>query len=413
MIELPRRALLPALLALAAGLPAACASPSAGKAPVAGVLDARRERVTGFEGMVEDLARVRMVFVGESHTNPEHHAIQARILEALAARRPHLLVGMEMFERPYQPVLDLWNEGRLTEEEFLRQSNWFGQWSRWDLYGPILRLARDRGIRVVALNAERSVIRDVNRSGLDALPAWQRVKIPVDIDTKVKSHEKAIREVFGSHPGMESAEDRFRRFYEAQCTWDETMAESAVRALAADGRPDAAIVVLAGAMHVKDFHAIPERARRRCGLDYRVVLPMERESFPEGGIPVGPGRPADYVLFTGPSQAASGPRLGVALRGGDAVVKEVPEGTAAAEAGLRAGDRLVGLDDVSIEDEVDLKLALEGRIPGDRVRVRWVRDGAAMEGTGTLTAPPAFGPPTPKEKPAEGAAMPAEKAPPK
>jgi len=384
------------LLLAAAGLAAACAS-IPGKEPVDGVLDARLERVATFEDMVEDLATVRMVFVGESHTNPEHHEIQRRILAALADRRPHLLLGMEMFERPYQPVLDRWSAGRLSEEAFLREANWFGQWSRWDLYGPILRLARDRGIRVVALNAERTVIRDVNRAGLGGLPPWERAKIPSFIDTSVKAHEKSIREVFSAHPGMENAEERFRRFYEAQCTWDETMAESAVRALAADGRPDAAIVVLAGAMHVKDFHAIPERARRRCGLDYRVVFPTEREGFPKGGIATGPGRPADYVLFTGPSLDPGSPRLGVSLRGGDALLKEVAEGTAAAEAGLRPGDRLLAVDDLPVQDEVDLKLALEGKVPGDRVRVLWTREGTALEGTGTLTAPPPFAPPPAKE----------------
>ena len=98
--------------------------------------------------------------------------------------------------------------------------------------------------------------------GLDEISAWMRAQIPSEIDTGVKPHEKSIREIFFAHPGMEEEEERFRRFYQAQCTWDETMAESAVQALAADGRPGAAIVVLAGSMHVQGFHAIPERARR-------------------------------------------------------------------------------------------------------------------------------------------------------
>ena len=323
---------------------------------------------------------------------------------ALADRRPHLLLGMEMFQRPYQETLDRWSAGLLSEERFLREANWYGQWSDWDLYGPILLLARDRRIRVVALNVDRSIIRAINRSGLEGLPPWMRTQVPAVIDTSVKAHEKAIREVFFSHPGMEkevNAEERFRRFYEAQCTWDETMAESAVQALAADGRPDAAIVVLAGGMHVKDFHSMPERARKRNGLDYRVVLPMEREEFPAEGVTVGPGRPADYLLFTGPSRDPSAPRLGVGLREGDALVKEVLESSAAAEAGLKAGDAILSVEEFPVRDTVDIRLALEGRKPGDRVRIRWIRDGAPMDGTGALTAPPSpFAPPP---KPAEKA----------
>ena len=392
---------LPVLAALAfiAALPA-CASPAAlGLHPVDGVLDSRTQRTCSFEDMAQDLARVRMVFVGESHTNPEHHQIQLRILAAMADRRPHLMVGMEMFERSYQPVLDRWSAGEISEPDFLRESNWYGQWGDWDLYGPILRLARDRHIGVVALNTNRAIIREINRVGLANLPAWMRAQIPAVIDTSVKAHEKSIREIFFSHPGMEAEEERFRRFYEAQCTWDETMAESAVAALAADGRPDAAIVVLAGGMHVKDFFSMPERARRRNGLDYRVVLPWAREEFPKEGFTVGPGRPADYMLFTGPSRDPSSPRLGVDMRGGDTLVKMVAEGSTAAEAGLRPGDLLLSLDDVAVRDTVDIRLALEGRKPGDRVRVRWSREGAAMEGAGTLKEPPPmFGPPAPKKE---------------
>lgn len=398
---------LPVLLALLA-VPALGCSSRPGAHPVEGVLDARRERVITFDEMVDDLATVPMVYVGESHTNPDHHAIQRRVIEALAERRPVLMVGMEMLQRPYQEVLDRWSAGELEEGEFLRDANWYGQWSDWGHYAPILRTARDRGLRVVGLNVDRGIIREINRGGLEALPPWMRVQVPDTIDTSVRAHEKSIREVFFSHPGMESAEERFRRFYQAQCTWDETMAESAVRALEQAGRDDAAIVVLAGSMHVKNFHSIPERARRRNGLDYRVVLPMERDAVPEGGVKVGPGRPADYVLFTGPTRPASPPRLGVVLRGGDSLVKEVLPGSAAEGAGLKAGDVLVGIDALPVRDTVDIRLAMESRSPGDAVALRWTREGEAMEGSAMLTAPPPlFAPPTPRKEEGKDAPAPA------
>src|SRR5262245_61873455 len=135
----------------AALLASGCASVT-GEGEPGTILDARRERACTFEEMVDDLATVRMVFVGESHTNPEHHEIQRRILEALSLRRPRLMVGLEMIQRPYQEVLDAWSAGEMEEAAFLREANWYGQWSDWDLYAPILRLARDRRIRVVGLN---------------------------------------------------------------------------------------------------------------------------------------------------------------------------------------------------------------------------------------------------------------------
>lgn len=385
-LSAPRAAALAATL-----LAASCASaPRAGDAGT--ILDARRERACAFEEMADDLATVRMVFVGESHTNPEHHDWQRRILEALSLRRPHLMVGLEMLQRPYQEVLDAWSAGEMDEAAFLREANWYGQWSDWDLYAPILRLARDRRIRVIALQADGLqvgglVAREIRLKGLEGLPPWMRSRLPDDIDLSVKPHRKAIREVFPAHAGMEDSEERFRRFYEVQTAWDEVFAESAARALAA-APPDAAIVVLAGSMHVKDFHGIPERTRRRTGLDYRVVLPLERDGEEEAPVAVGMGRPADYVVFTAPTPAPREVRLGVTLRGGDTRVTAVAPGSAAEQAGLRAGDDLLSVADLPIADTVDIRLALDAHAPGERVRIRWRREGAEMEGAGTLASPP-------------------------
>ena len=382
--------LLPAAAAtLMLSIPACASRPSPDLRE--GIIDARRERTCSFEEMIDDLATVRMVFIGETHTNPAHHELQRRILEELTKRRPRLLVGLEMMQRPYQEFLDRWCEGGMEEEAFLREANWYGQWNDWDLYGPILRLARDCRIRAIALNVDRTYIAEVRIRGLLNLPPWIRAKLPDDIDLSVKAHRKALREVFaspGSREGDEGeAEDRFRRYYEAQITWDEVMAETAVKALAAEPE-DAAIVVLAGSFHVKDFHAIPERARRRNGLDYRVVLPMEVDAVPKDGIKVGMGRSADYVVFTPPTPLITRVKFGVDLRGGDTVVKTVAEGSTAAAAGLREGDVLIAVDERKIADPVDIELALETRIPGDRVRVRWRRDGADMEAEVLLPEPP-------------------------
>ncbi len=398
----PHARTLPLLLiaALAAAALPACASgpPGPGGPRKGEILDARRDRATSFDAMVEDLATVPMVFVGESHPSAEHHEIQRRIVDELSRRNPHLIVGLEMLQRPYQEVLDRWSAGTMSEDGFLREVSWFDQWADWDLYAPILRLCRDRHLRVVglhlpALGPGGVISRAVSREGLDNIPPWMRAQLPEVIDTTNAAHRESIRRIFFAHPGMEKMEgmeERFDRFYQSQCTWDETMAESAVDALRASPHPGAAIVVLAGSMHVVDFHSIPERARRRNGLDFRVVLPLEVPGRDEEPVAVGPDRPADYVLFTGPTPNPDPARLGVGIRGGDNLVTMVAPTGAAAEAGLAKGDLLTGIDDFLVRDLVDVKVALDGRAPGDVVRLRWTRDGAAMEGKGVIAAAPSM-----------------------
>jgi aminopeptidase N len=377
------------LVALLAG----CAAPRSLTAPVEGVLDARTGRVVSFEAMIEDLASVPMVYVGESHTNPEHHEIQRRIIEALSDRNRNLMVGMEMLQRPYQEVLDRWTSGGMDEGTFVRESSWFDQWGwGWWTKSAVLRLARERRLRVIGLNVEMAIMAEIGRKGLAGLRVDYRVRIPADIDVGVKSHEKAIRAVFPSHPGMQVTEERFHRFYEAQCTMDETMAETAVLALR-DAPEGSAMVVLAGGMHVMNFYAIPERARRRNGLDYRVVLPMDRDDVSgEDPVKIGMGRPADYLIFTAPTPEEGKPRIGLALRGGDAFVKEVVAGGAAAGAGMQAEDVLLSIDGKPVADLVDMRILLEEYAAGSTVRLRWRRGDAEMEGTATLQAPPPMRP---------------------
>jgi sigma-B regulation protein RsbU (phosphoserine phosphatase) len=58
----------------------------------------------------------------------------------------------------------------------------------------------------------------------------------------------------------------------------------------------------------------------------------------------------------------------------------------AAEIGLRAGDELVALEGRRYEGLTDLEVALAGRAPGEKLRVEWLRDGQAFQGTVTLRA---------------------------
>ena len=60
--------------------------------------------VVSRQQLIADLAEARVVYAGESHTNPSHHAIQLEIIEALAQTTPHLAIGMEMFDHTYHRI---------------------------------------------------------------------------------------------------------------------------------------------------------------------------------------------------------------------------------------------------------------------------------------------------------------------
>ncbi|HET8532742.1 MAG TPA: M28 family peptidase [Methylomirabilota bacterium] len=88
------------------------------------------------------------------------------------------------------------------------------------------------------------------------------------------------------------------------------------------------------------------------------------------------GRPAERA---GSSRGAGGAFLGIApdLRAGwDGVrLGVIVPGSAAEQAGLRAGDVLVRLDDTGVQAFADLRALLDRRRPGETLRLVYLRDG--------------------------------------
>ena len=73
---------------------------------------------------------------------------------------------MEFIQRPFQPALDAYISGAITEREFLKRAEYFDRWGfDYRLYRPIFSFAKEHGIPMVALNAERELAEKVAKVG--------------------------------------------------------------------------------------------------------------------------------------------------------------------------------------------------------------------------------------------------------
>lgn len=236
------------------------------KFPAGTIVDTRRQRAVDFDTFIEALAAVKVVYVGEQHNRPEHHRIQLRILEALAADgRPPLSVGMEMFDRTYDPVLARWTEGALTEEAFLRQTHWYANWRYdFDLYRGLLEAVRKHRLALYGLNLPFHIPAKIAAGGIASLLPPDRRFVPEDIDLTDDRHRAYVEKVFAHH--RLKGRDNFEFFYQAQCAWEEAMAEAVAAHL--DGRR---MLVIAGNGHIVKKFGIPDRAFRRTGAPFLTV----------------------------------------------------------------------------------------------------------------------------------------------
>lgn len=203
------------------------------------------------------LAAADAVCIGETHTNPHHHWLQLEILERLSKDGGSGALGMEMFQRPFQGVLDDHAAGKIDETAMLSRTGWKERWGYdWSLYQPMVRLAVDRKLALLALNAARELTKKVAHDGLESLSPDDRKQLP-ELDLGNADHKAFFTEATSGH---EMPQANMDNFYTAQVIWDETMAETASAWLA--GAPGRKIIVLAGEGHCID-PAIPGRMRRR------------------------------------------------------------------------------------------------------------------------------------------------------
>ena len=326
------------------------------------------ERI-GFEELIERLASVRIVYLGESHTSMATHRMQLRIIEGLQAINPNLLIGMEFFQRSHAAELADWSAGHLDEEELLRATGWYaGGGYNFGYYRPILEFARDHGLPVVGLNIPRSIVHKVAMAGLDSLSPEER-EITGEVDVTNHEHRRLIEFYFGGPAAHgppsddpDEAAARFERMYAAQSTWDEAMAASVRRAM--EGF-DGIAVVIAGSGHCAYNLGINRRVAERLALPYATLLAVDVEP---GESATAVRSLADYLYgITGDTDPPYYPSLGASLRDQDGrvVVSMVMPDSLAQRVGLESGDVVTSLDGRPVADVTDLRIRLALKSWGD------------------------------------------------
>lgn len=222
------------------------------------------------------LQQADVIYLGETHTDVADHVAQLDIITEMHQARGDIAIGLEMFQRPFQSVLDQYIAGELTEAELIEQSEYETRWGfDWELYAPIIRYAQTNQIPLIALNTPREITKKVARQGLASLEGDDLQYIPPvdEIDTTDENYQAMVAQVFGHHGGHGHSGPSFENFFAAQVLWDETMAESVANYVI--DSPDTQVIVLAGEGHIVFDFGIPSRVERRLGdelVAYSVLL---------------------------------------------------------------------------------------------------------------------------------------------
>jgi uncharacterized iron-regulated protein len=282
--------------------------------------DARHYRVFDGEGrpatldqLVEHCKNVNVVFWGEEHNDAVGHALQALFFQKLISRyrsTRQVALSLEMFERDTQVVLDEYLSGLITEPQFLNNSR---SWANYQDYKPLVLLAKDYHLPVIAANAPRRYVNLVARWGRSALnllsPQAKSWLAPLPYPAASAAYARRFAalmsgmagtgiEAHRSHTDGHSHNVVNSNLIDSQALWDATMADSLTRFLKVNKR--SLILHINGKFHsdhrlgtVEQLLAYSRRAKA-C-----VVTAISSSGFPDFE-PQTQLKSGDFVILTDP-----------------------------------------------------------------------------------------------------------------
>ena len=251
---------------------------SSGSKERAGMIhDLNNGQVLTVDELAGRLAKASRVIVGERHDNPDHHALQLRLLRALADRRAQGSLLLEMLTPDQQPrVNQVHTELKTTgwPEDLPKALAWQSGWD-WTLYGPVVRFVLAQPYPLLAANLDTSEIRKIYARA----PALSGAR-----SNSASVKDELLAQVRESHCGL-LPETQMPAMLAVQQQRDRRMAERLLTAPTPS-------MLFAGAYHARKDVGVPVHLLDLGVSDGTVVLILAEED-----TEVAPGM-ADYVWYT-------------------------------------------------------------------------------------------------------------------
>lgn len=254
------------------------------------------------------IAASRFVVLGENHDNPDHHALQARLLAAVVAAGRSPSVAYEMWDTSQQGALDTYLRDHPRDAAGLGDAIGWDDWPDWSMYQPIAEVALAAGLRLVAANAPLPVLQAASQGGLGALDPAFVARTGLGRPLADAAQTALAAEMASAHCGI--TPDVANRMTVIQRVWDASLADSLVR----NATPSGAVLI-AGSGHARTDRAVPAIVRLAdpgasvLAVAFVEVAPGLTVPGQYAAFQFAAALPFDYVWFTPgtPKPPACGP----------------------------------------------------------------------------------------------------------
>ncbi len=248
------------------------------------IYDAKTGESITMSQFAERSAKFDVMFFGEFHDDSLLHSIQSEYLAEMLKRNPKTAVSFEMFERDVQDIINQYLAGEIDEKEFLKKSRPWPDYLKF--YKPLLELAKEHNVPVIAANIPRKYAALYARkgmTGINNLSADERKFITKEMVIEDNQYLKRFYKTMMMNMGVDTnqqltpnQENTLYLYYGAQLIKDETMAESISQFL--DKNPGWKVIHFNGDFHSNNYlGTVAKLKRRKPNLKIGIITPDYKE----------------------------------------------------------------------------------------------------------------------------------------
>jgi len=190
-----------------------------------------------------------VLMLGEVHDNVEHHELQQKLFKARieSGRQPALM--MEQLDAQSQPILDQALAGE-DRDKVLNNVTALIKFSDTQFYTPLLSIAIDNRLPVIAANVPNHLLRPVIWDSYEAYDADELKRLMVEDVWNESRQEYLARNMGGAHCGQLREELRVG-LTRSQRLRDALMTDSAIASV------DRGVVAIVGSSHARYDIGLP------------------------------------------------------------------------------------------------------------------------------------------------------------
>ncbi len=203
--------------------------------------------------LVNRLRTQRFVLLGEKHDNPDHHRLQASLLQAITqtGRKPSMV--FEMLETTQQTIIDKQLLTHPKDVDGLAVAvDWEkSDWPEWQQYRPIFAVSMAQNLPIIAANLTRERTLQIIQQGPSVFEPNFVTRYGLDTPLPKKVEDNLLEHLSDVHCGY-MPKDKLRPMLWVQRSRDALLAD---RLQSAD--PDQGAVLIAGAEHARKDRGVP------------------------------------------------------------------------------------------------------------------------------------------------------------